>query len=169
MAGRQAGEQIEVAAALRAEAEVIADQQVTRLQAVHDQPLGEGLGRHGRQRGVEVRDAHAVDAAGGQRAELVAPGEDTCRGGAGARTAGGEVFAGMGLEGEHAGRQSALAGRAHQTLQHRLVAAVDAIEVADGQRAGLALIGRGQAAKDLHRERVGRKGRLTPGWNLVKL
>jgi hypothetical protein len=39
------------------------------------------------------------------------------------------------LEGHHAGRQAAVAGLVGQQRQHGLVAAVHAVEVADGQRA----------------------------------
>src|SRR5438309_5940245 len=40
----------------------------------------------------------------------------------------------MGLEREHAARQAALARPAEEALQHRLVSAMDAVEIADGQR-----------------------------------
>src|SRR5438309_10920803 len=39
----------------------------------------------------------------------------------------------MGLEREHAARQAALARPAEEALQHRLVSAMDAVEIADGQ------------------------------------
>ena len=62
----------------------------------------------------------------------------------------GEVLARMGLEGQHAGRQAAFTGIGHQAGEDGLVTQVDAIEVADGERAGPAFIGGGEAAKDFH-------------------
>ena len=76
-------------------------------------------------------------------------------GGCGAGSATGKYSRWGRLTGEHKGRHCALAAETHQALQHRLVAAVVTGEIADRQHAGLALSGRGQAAKDLHRESVG--------------
>jgi hypothetical protein len=77
-----------------------------------------------------------VDAAALQLGQLVAQRADAgrCRFGPAAQA--GEVVARMRLEGQHAGRQPAVAGFIGQQGQHGLVAPVHAVKVADGQRTG---------------------------------
>jgi hypothetical protein len=81
-------------------------------------------------------DHHLVDAAAFAARQLVA--QRAMRAGAcsGLPAQRGEVVARVRLEGQHAGRQAAVAGLVGQQGQHGLVAAVHAVEVADGQRAG---------------------------------
>ena len=87
----------------------------------------------GGQRLVEVRDADPVDLQFGQRFELVAQVRDAHR----FVLAGGEVLARMRLERQHAADQPVAPRVSHETADQRLVAAMDAIEVADGQGARL--------------------------------
>ena len=61
-----------------------------------------------------------------------------------------EVVARVRLEGHHARRQAAVLGLGDQQREHRLVAAVHAVEVADRQRAGGGEIGVMEAVVDAH-------------------
>jgi hypothetical protein len=54
------------------------------------------------------------------------------------------------LEGQHAAGQAAVLGLVAQQGQHGLVAAVHAVEVADGERAGRRDAGVLEAAENLH-------------------
>src|SRR5690606_297958 len=132
----------------RAEAEVVADQQEAGAQPLDDDLVDEGLRREPGQRLVEPGDAHPVDAAGSERLELVALGEDARRGLA--AVARREEFARMRLEGQHAAREPPAAGLLDEPAEHRLVSAMDAIVVADRQRAVGALVGGRQSAEDIH-------------------
>ena len=62
----------------------------------------------------------------------------------------GEEVARMRLESQHAGRQAAVPRLGVQQREHRLVAAVHAVEVADRQRTGGSDAGVAPAAEDLH-------------------
>jgi hypothetical protein len=64
----------------------------------------------------------------------------------------GEIVARVRLEGHHATRHAAVRGLVVQQRQHRLVPAVHAVEVADGQGAGRRDTGVVEAAENLHRE-----------------
>src|SRR5690606_24744751 len=141
-------QRVDVARALRAEAEVVAHQQEAGPQPHDDHLVDERLRREPRERLVEAGDADPVDAAGRQRIELVPLGEDA-RGGL-AAMARREELVRMGLEGEHAAREAAAPGLLDQPPEHRLVPAMDAIVVADRQRAIGALVGGRQAAEDIH-------------------
>src|SRR5690606_14682831 len=141
-------QRVDVARALRAEAEVVAHQQEAGPQPLDDDLVDERLRREPRERLVEAGDADPVDAAGRQRIELVPLGEDA-RGGL-AAMARREELARMGLDGEHAAREAAAPGLLDQPPEHRLVPAMDAIVVADRQRANGALVGGRQAAEDIH-------------------
>ena len=69
MMGRMGAQHVEIAAAPGPESEIIADQQVAGLQAFLEHTGNEVLGRHGRQRGVEVGDAESgLTGDGGGRA-----------------------------------------------------------------------------------------------------
>ncbi len=142
----------EIAGTLGAEAEVVADQQPARVQPVDQHIAHELLRRLRGEMRIEVLDNHPVDALAAQALQLVAQQRD-----AGGRAVRHEEFARMRLEGHDRQRQSARVGRRARAGQQGLVAAVHAVEVADGQRAGRAALGIGQAAKDFHVERRGSK------------
>ncbi len=146
----------EIAGALGAEAEIIAHQQPARVQAIHQNIAHELVGRLPGEMRVEMLHDHAVDALAAQAFQLVAQ-----QGDAGGRAVRYEEFARMRLERHHRERQSACIGRRACAGQQRLVPAVHAVEVADGQRAGRATFGVGQAAKDFHeKRRWSRKGEV---------
>ena len=155
----QAGlaQQVDVAAALVAEAEVLAHQQPARLQALDQQVLDEGVGRHFGQPGIEAPHHHLGNAIAGQRGQLVAQAGDA--GGRQFRPAvqGGKVLPRMRFEGHHGGRQAAFARDLADAREHGLVSAMDAVEIADGQGAGRALSGRGQGSVDAQRRFHGRE------------
>ena len=90
-------------------------------------------------------------AAGGQLAELVAQRADARRRQVRFLGERGEIIARMGLEGEHAARQPALAGLGLQKREHGLVATVHAVEIANGEGAGGGYARVPEAAKNLHR------------------
>ncbi|GMN79767.1 hypothetical protein GmRootV512_39750 [Variovorax sp. V512] len=58
----------------------------------------------------------------------------------------------MRLEGQHAAGQPAMAGLGLQQRQHGLVAAVDAVEIADREGAGRSYARVSEAAENLHGE-----------------
>ena len=103
---------------------------------------------------VEAQQDHVVDAAALELDDLVAQRGDARRRELGLAGAAGEEVARMRLEGQHAGRHAAMARLAAQQRQHRLVAAVHAVEVADGQRRAAFREREGgegaEAAVDLH-------------------
>ncbi|WP_036248788.1 hypothetical protein [Methylibium sp. T29] len=142
-----------VAGPLRAEAEVVAHQHVARLHAAQQHVVDEGLRRLVGEGLVEAQHDDALHAAARQFAELVAQrGDARRRLGRGAGTRGEEV-ARMGLEGQHGAEQVAVLGLALEQRQHRLVAAVHAIEVADrdGRRAAIGQQDVVQTSEHLHR------------------
>jgi hypothetical protein len=86
----------EVTLAPLAEAEVVADHQVTGAQTADQDLLDELLGGEGGKAGVEAPDVEAVDALVGNALDLLTQGGEADR-----PVLVGEVFAGMRLEGEH--------------------------------------------------------------------
>jgi hypothetical protein len=60
----------------------------------------------------------------------------------------------VGLEGQHAAGHAAVAGLAVEQRQHGLVAAVHAVEVADGDRAAGREAGMLETAEDAHGARL---------------
>ena len=145
----EAAEHGEIAAPLRAEAEVVADQQVAQLQSADQDVFDERFGRAGGQRRAEVRDIDPLDAVLSQRLELVAQGRDARRCLAFAACC--KEFPGVGFESQHARRQAEPCGLAAQARKNGLMAAMDAVEIADRQRTRAALAGGRKTAKDLHR------------------
>ena len=121
-------QQSEIADALRPETKVLADQEPARPQAFRQRLLDERLRREGRERAAETLNVHALHPVRREQLEFFAQ-----RGQARGRRLRREEFARMGLEREHAARQAALARPAEEALQHRLVSAMDAVEIADGQ------------------------------------
>src|SRR5690349_8180652 len=122
-------EQRDIARALRAEAEILADQEPLRPERVREHPLGESLGserREGAVKTLNVRALHAV-----RREELQFLSKRREAGGRGVRS---EEFPRVGLEREHAALQAALARAGEQALQHRLVSAMDAFEISYRER-----------------------------------
>ena len=121
-------EHAEVAGTARAEAEIVADLDPARaqpaLQDAHDEILGRGF----RKVVVETTDLHAVDAGSTQQFELFAQ-RSQARG----RLIRGEELARMRLEGHHARGQPAPLRGVEQPHEHRLMAAMNAVEIADGQ------------------------------------
>ena len=100
--------------------------------------LDERIRRLARERVIEMLDHDAVDAVRAQRFQLVAQHRDARRG-AGRI----EELAGMRLEGHHADRQAARVGGGPHVGKQSLMAAVDTVEVADGQCAGRPALGIG--------------------------
>jgi hypothetical protein len=133
-----------------AEAEVVAHQHVARPQAVEQHVVDEVVRRARGQAGVEGQHDGLRHAAGGEFAELVAQGADARGRELGPLVDGGEVVARMRLEGQHAAGQAALARLGVQERQHGLMTTVDAVEIADGQRAGRCHAGMPEPTKNLH-------------------
>jgi hypothetical protein len=129
----QRSEQGEVAAPLRTKAKVPSDEQPRRAQAMDDVGLDETLSGERRQRRVEARHVYAAHARGGHQLQLVAQPREPRR--CGCR---GEKLARMRLEGEHASIEPQFARARHRAREHRLMAAVHAVEIANGERQPLA-------------------------------
>ena len=126
---RSAFERGEVARPARAVAEVAPHQQPRHPQAAHQHVLDEALRVDRGEARVETGDVHVLDAGGGDQLELLAqPAQARGRG------LGREELARVRLERQDAGAQAARARLGHDALEHRLVAEVHAVEVADGQR-----------------------------------
>jgi hypothetical protein len=134
-----------------AEAEVVAHQHVPRAEALHEDFPDEGLGNQARQARIELEDDALVDAAPGEFGELVAQGGHPGRRQFGLALHGGEVVARVRLEGQHAAGHAAVPRLVVQQRQHGLVAAVHAVEVADGHGAGGRDAGVVEASEGLHR------------------
>ena len=144
-------EHLVVARALGAEAKVVTDQHVFRAEAEHQHVIDEGLRRLRGEGLVEAQYHHLLDAAAVQLAKLVAQRGDACRRELGLVQQRREVVARVRLEGHHARRQAAVFGFGDEQREHRLVAAVHTVEVADRERAGGRDAGVVKAAKHLHR------------------
>src|SRR5207302_7836635 len=125
----QRPQQSEIAFAFRSETEVLADQEPARPEPFREDLLYERLRRKGRERPAETLNVHALYSVRREQLEFFAQ-----RGQARGCRPRREELARMGLEREHAARQTALARPGAQALEHRLVAAMDAVEIADGQR-----------------------------------
>ncbi len=138
-------QRFKIAGAFCAVAEVVADHHPARMQAVHDHVLNERGRRLAGEGVIEVLDNHAIHTVRAQRFELVTQHGDARR-----RAGRIEEFAGMRLEGHHADRQATCIGRRAHVGEQRLMATMDTVEIADGQRAGRTALGIGQAAEDSH-------------------
>jgi hypothetical protein len=134
--GRERAEQRHVAAAARAEAEVVANQHPARGQRADEHFLDEALRGERSKSPVKALHMDAIDAVRLEQLELLAQRREPRRRSAGARPNALEVLARMGLEGQHAALQAAPGGLGAHALQDRLVPPVDTIEVAYGQRDG---------------------------------
>ena len=142
-----------VAGAPGAETEIVADQHIACMQALLQHIGDEGLRRHRCEGVVETQHHRVVDAAALQLGQLVAQRRDARRRRLGLAGLACEVVARMRLEGQHAGRHAAVPRFADQQRQHRLVAAVHAVEIADrdGAAGQAAASTEAKAAMDLHR------------------
>ena len=117
----------DVAHAAMAEAKVVADHDVTGTQALDQHVLNEVLGRHAGQGSVEAQHDQQLDAERFDQAGLEPEG---CQ--AKGRIVGPKEAPRVGLEGDDAERRLELARQAAGPLHDRLVTAVNAVEVADG-------------------------------------
>jgi hypothetical protein len=114
----------------------------------------EGLGPGLSEIGSERNHRHEVDAGGGEQAAFLRPREQGRRG-----FRRGEDGQGMGLEGHHHGRQPELAGATRHPVEHRPLATVNAVVVADRHDRGMRqLDGTQRIGDDLHR---GSRGQAT--------
>ena len=82
---------------------------------------------HGRQLGAEFQQHHLLDTTGLQGGQLFPQ-----AGEAGGRGLGREILHGLGLEGDHGGRQPQGTPLIEQAAENGAMAQVDAIEVTDG-------------------------------------
>ncbi len=121
-------QQRDVAGATLAEAEVVAHQHPAHAEPTHQHVLDELLGGQRRERRIEARDEHVRDAERPKRIELLAQSREARRGGV-AR----EELARMRIERQHGGRQAQVVRGLEEAHEHGLVAAMDTVEVADGQ------------------------------------
>jgi hypothetical protein len=94
----------------------------------HEHIVDELRRRQRRQPGIETRDIHPGDAERREELELAAQcRQSRWRGVASEKLAGGRV------KGQNHRRQPEILGRFHEAVEHRLVSAVNTVEVADGQ------------------------------------
>ena len=144
----------EVALAALAEAEVVADQEVAHTEAVDEHVFDEGFGGEPGEFLVEAADVEPVDALAFEQQDFFAK---RCE--ASGAIFMGEVFPRVWLEGEHRGGKAGGLRLCPQLRQQRLVAAVHAIEVADGEHA--AVFGSlWDSTENLHGADSGQKGGL---------
>ena len=139
-----AAQQREVAGAGAAEAEVLADQHPARAEAAHEHVVDEQVGIERGERTVEASDVDAFDAERPKRLQLAAQAGEPRR-----RALLREEFARVRIEREHSGHEPQVVGRLLEPREHRLVPAMDTVEVPDGQR-DRPVGDRGQAAEETH-------------------
>jgi hypothetical protein len=104
--------------------------QCHRVRAAHD-TVDERVRRERREALVEARDEDALDPERGEALELRAQ-----RGQARRRRFAGEELAGMRVERQHRGGQAEIVRGFHEPGEHRLMPAMDAVEIADGSAIG---------------------------------
>ncbi len=151
----------EVAAALGTEPKVVADQKQSGLQAFDQNPFDEGLGLERGKAIIEMDHAGALDAGMRQGLQLVAQGGDAF-GCLKAGSTGGEKLARVRLEGQYAPRQRERRSQFGESLKQAQMAAMHAIEVANGQCARSALGRWRKASEDLHEEGALKHGAKRP-------
>ena len=139
-----------VARALRTKTEVVAHQHVARPQPLQQHPVDEILRAQVGQLGIKRQHHGLVDATGAQVDQLVAQRAHARRRQGRVVRDAGKVVARMRLEGQHAAGQAALLRLAPEQRQHGLVAAVQAVEVADRQGASARNVGMPEASENLH-------------------
>ena len=119
----------EVAGALRAEPEVLADEDPARLEPFREHLLDEGPGLERGKRPREALNMHPLDFVSREQLEFFSQGGEPGR-----RRLRREEFPRMRFERQHATHQSAPARLADEALEHRPVPEVNAVEIAHGQR-----------------------------------
>ena len=140
------GQQMKVATAVAAEAEVIAHHQVAHAQPLDQHPLDEGLGGQAAQGVVERQAEHTLHPRLAEQPHLVAQ-----AGKPRWRLVFGEELAGLWLEHHHRHRQAETSGLFATLLENRLMPAMDAIEVTDGGHAATMLVAQVvQSSNHLH-------------------
>ena len=161
---RRAGtaQRLGIAGAALAEVEVVADHHMRHVQLLHQHLLDERLGGQPRQRRVEAQHDGKVEPERLQQLQLARQRRQPE-----VRLVGLEELARMRLEQDHAGLAAGLGRRIPGGLQQRLVPAMHAVEVADGQRraAGLRrhVCGSVQDDHGVRHARQERRSRLSPG------
>jgi hypothetical protein len=113
------------------EAEIVADDQMAHTEAAHQHVLDEAVGMHRGEGGIEAAHMHTVDAVLRQLEQLV-----TQRGQARRRVLRREVLTRVWLEGQYGGFRVARTGLLDEHREQGLMAAVNAVEVADGEHRG---------------------------------
>ena len=139
-----------IARTLGAKAEVVPDQHIAHAQSLHQNGANEAVWRLCGQSAVEGEDDGLVDTALGQALELVPQRAHAGGSVAGLLQAFCKIVAGMRLKGQHAARDAAALRFGAQQRQHGLVSGVNAIEIANGQRAGRGDGGVLETAEYLH-------------------
>jgi hypothetical protein len=124
-------QQVKIATAPLAEAEVIADDEVARAETLHQNPFDEFFRRQAGQFAAEVQHVHLVDTAGFEQGQLFAQAGQARR-----RLIGREEFARVRFEGHYRAGQAMLASRGREAFEQGAMSAMQAVEVADGQHAG---------------------------------
>jgi len=115
-----------VSGALRTEPEIVAHQQPAHPQRLDEHPAHEVLGRQPRESTRESLHVHVVHAVRAEQLELLAQAGETGR-----RRRRREELAWMRLEREHARQETTPARGLRQAREQRLVAFVNAVEIAD--------------------------------------
>ena len=121
----------EIAAPALAETKVVADDKVADRQSTHQNVLYKAFRAECRQSGIEATDIDPVDAAAFQQIELFAQTGQPCR-----RFVGRKILPRVRLESQHCRRQGHVARLSRQPVEQRPVAAMQTIEIADGQYRG---------------------------------
>ena len=141
-----------------AEAEVAALVEGEDAEAALEDLLDEVEGGEVGERGVEGQDEGGVDAGGGEEAEAL--GDEGEQAGSLGRA---EESLGVGIEGDGDGAGVAVARVGQRCGEQMLVAAVDAVEVADDGDGGAEVGGQlGERAVDLHPASL--TGTVRPSW-----
>ena len=134
MRPRHGLQQRQIARPLCTKTEIVTHQHIAGAQSIKQNLLHKLLGRQGGQPRLKRQDHGAIDSQRSQGVHLVAQGGDARRSQIGLASHACKIIARMRLERDHAHRQSASMRLAPELGQHGLVAAVNAVEIADGER-----------------------------------
>jgi hypothetical protein len=144
---RRSAQHREIAGAAASEAEILTDEHPACAQCAHEHIVDELCGRQRGQPGIETRDIHPGDPERREKLEFAAQGRQSRW-----RGVASEKLAGVRIEGQNHGGQPEILGRFREAVEHRLVSAVNTVEITNGQGDVIrSAIGRcGNSSVDLH-------------------
>src|SRR5690554_956919 len=129
-------QQVDVATAFMAVAEVVAHQEPSRVKAFNQQVAYEGVSGHGCKFTIEANEYNLLDLVLCQSMQFVTQGADLGRDHLRPVAQARKIRPRMWRKGHHGGRQLTACGYIAQTLQYGLMPQVHAVKVANGDGTG---------------------------------